>query len=177
MTTTLTRFLRHVTLMLGAVVLLGGCAGYRVGPVIPKRMEGVKTVAVPTFENRTLLPRLEVLAASTVIKQIQQDGTYKVVNEADADAILEGVITDVRRSGVRSVRGNIYASREYELTLTFSYTVTNRVTGQELDSGTVRGVTSFFVSGNDVNQDERQAIPLALEDAAVQLVSRISEGW
>lgn len=177
MTTSLTSFLRHVALMLSAVVFLGGCAGYHVGPIIPKRMEGVTSVAVPTFENKTLLARLEVLAASSVIKQIQQDGTYKVLGEGEADVILEGVITDIRRSGVRSVRGNVYASREYELTLTFSYTVTKRLTGEELDAGTVRGTTSFFVSGNDVNQDERQAIPLALEDAAVKLVSRISEGW
>jgi len=29
----------------------------------------------------------------------------------------------------------------------------------------------------DVNNDERQAIPLAAEDLAVRLVSQISEGW
>jgi hypothetical protein len=46
----------------------------------------------------------------------------------------------------------------------------------------VSGKTSFFVSGSnalaaDVNQDERQALPLAIEDAATRLVSQISEGW
>ena len=38
------------------------------------------------------------------------------------------------------------------------------------------GTTSFFVS-NDVEQDERQAIPLAAEQAAIRLVSQISEGF
>ena len=30
----------------------------------------------PTFKNRTLVPRIEVLVTDTVIKQLQQDGTY-----------------------------------------------------------------------------------------------------
>jgi hypothetical protein len=38
------------------------------------------------------------------------------------------------------------------------------------------GTTSFFV-GEDVNTDERQALPLAAEEMAVHLVSQLSEGW
>jgi hypothetical protein len=38
------------------------------------------------------------------------------------------------------------------------------------------GTTSFFV-GSDVTTDERQALPLATEELAVQLVSQLSEGW
>ena len=53
-------------------------------------MRGVKKIAVPTFKNDTLEPRVEVLLANAVIKQIQQDGTYQVAREKDADAILEG---------------------------------------------------------------------------------------
>ncbi len=156
---------------------LSGCAGYRLGSVQPKVMAGIHTIAVPTFRNDTLLPRLEVLAADSVIKQIQQDGTYKITDSASADAVLQGDITEVRRHSARSVRGDVLASKEYTLTVTFSYTVIKRSTQEKLDKGTINGNTSFFVSGNDVNQDERQAIPLALEDAAVRLTSRISEGW
>ncbi len=170
-------FSRLLTLLAVLTLALSGCTGYRVGPIAPKAMEGVKTIAVPTFHNKTLLPRLEVLGASSVIRILHRDGTYKVVGEEVADAVLEGTITEIDRRGARSVRGNVYASREYELIVTIEYEVTRRTTGERLERGTVRGVTSFFVSGNDVNQDERQAIPLALEDAANQLVSRISEGW
>ena len=38
------------------------------------------------------------------------------------------------------------------------------------------GLTSFFV-GEDVNTDERQALPLAAEQLAGHLVSQLSEGW
>ena len=49
-------------------------AGYKVGPIQPKFMEGVHTLAVPSFKNDTLEPRVEVALATAIIKQIQQDG-------------------------------------------------------------------------------------------------------
>ena len=142
----------------------------------------MQTIAVPSFKNDTLEPRVEVLMANAVIKQIQQDGTYRVVREKDADAILECTLDEIQRRPSRGVRGNLLQTREYILVLRVTYRVMQRSTGVELDSRTVTGQTSFFVSGTnniaaDVNQDERQAFPLAAEDLAVRLVSQISEGW
>jgi outer membrane lipopolysaccharide assembly protein LptE/RlpB len=162
-------------------VLFGGCAGYQIGPIKPKTMRTVSKLAVPAFKNETLEPRVEVLLANSLIKQIQQDGTYQVTSEADADATLEGTLDEIVRRPSRSVRGNVLQSREYTLTLRIRYRVIDK-SGRILDQRTVTGQTSFFVSGTDtiaadVNQDERQALPLAAEDAAVRLVSQISEGW
>ncbi len=163
-------------------ITVGGCAGYHVGPIKPKIYSGVSTIAVPSFINETLEPRVEVLLADTVIKQIQQDGTYKIASEKDADAILECTLDSMIRQPARSVRGNVLHSREYTLLLKVRYRVLNRRTGAVIDRRNVLGTTSFFVSGSsilaaDVNSDERQAIPLAAEDLAVRLVSQISEGW
>ena len=169
--------------LLGAALMgIMGCAGYQLGPVKPKLMEGVQTIAVPTFKNETLEPRVEVLLASAVIKQIQQDGTYRVVRENEADAVLEGQLVEIRRRPARSVRGNVLQTREYTLELRVRYSMVHRVTGREIDARTVTGTTSFFVSGSntiaaDVTQDERQALPIAAEDLAIRLVSQISEGW
>ncbi len=162
-------------------LLFSGCAGYQVGPIKPKLMREVKTIAIPTFKNDTLEPRVEVLLANAVIKQIQQDGTYKVVREQDADAILEGSLDEIIRRPSRSVRGNVLQTREFTLLLRIRYRVIDR-SGRVLEQRSVAGQTSFFVSGTDtlaadVNQDERQALPLAAEDAAVRMVSQISEGW
>lgn len=145
-------------------------------------MREIKTIAVPSFKNDTLEPRLEVLMANAVIKQLQQDGTYRVVDEKDADAILEGKVEEIERRPARGVRGNELLSREYTLALRARYRVYRRDNGMELESRTVGGTTSFFVTGSntltsDPNQDERQAIPLAAEELAVRLVSQISEGW
>lgn len=168
--------------LLAVLCAFAGCAGYEVGPIKPKRLRNVTSIAVPSFRNDTLEPRVEVLLANAVIKQIQQDGTYRIASESDADAILDCTIEEIQRRPARSVRGNVLQTREYTLHLRGRYRVLDRVSGAELDSRSFTGQTSFFVTGTnniaaDVNQDERQAIPLAAEDMAVRLVAQISEGW
>lgn len=158
-----------------AALCLSGCAGYSIGPVKPNYLSEIKTIAVSTFRNETLLPRIEALTTSTVIKQFQQDGTYQITSDEKADAILTGIIYDVRRSPARSIRGNVLATREFKLALRLRYTLVRR-TGGQLTRGVAAGTTSFFV-GSDVTTDERQALPLAIEDLATSLVSQLSEGW
>jgi hypothetical protein len=173
------RFPRFLCFVLAALFafLLPGCAGYHVGPVKPRFMGGINSIAIPTFRNATLIPRIEVLVSDTVIRQFQQDGTYKIASSPDtADAILEGEITDIRRRPDRSVIGDVQSTEEFNMTLTIHYKVIRRATGETVDERTVSGNTEFFVSG-DVNQDERQAIPLATQNAAISLVSELSEGW
>jgi hypothetical protein len=162
-----------------ALVLLslGGCAGYHIGPVQPYYLRSVHSIAVPTFENKTLIPRIAVLLSDTVIKQFQQDGTYRIEGDDKADAILKGEITRITRAPARSLRGNVLATTEFNLILQLRYTLLDRVTGKTLSAPMdVTGTTSFFV-GPDITSDERQAIPLAAEELAVRLVSQLSEGW
>ena len=155
---------------------LSGCLGYHVGPVKPYYLRDVHTIAVPTFKNRTLVPRIEVLITDTVIKQLQQDGTFQITSGDKADAILSGEVSRISRLPARSVRGNVLATTEFALTLGVRYSLTGR-DGQALaPSSEAVGTTSFFVS-SDVTTDERQALPLATEELATRLVSQISEGW
>ena len=155
---------------------LGGCLGYHVGPVKPYYLRDVHTIAVPTFKNRTLVPRIEILVTDTVIKQLQQDGTFQIVGSEKADATLSGEVYRITRVPARSVRGNVLATSEFALALSVKYSLTGR-NGQPLaPAGEAVGSTSFFVS-SDVTTDERQALPLATEDLATRLVSQLSEGW
>lgn len=157
-------------------VSLGGCAGYRIGEIKPQYLKDVHSIAVPTFKNNTFIPRIEALVTNTVIKQFQQDGTFRITREAQADAILRCTITSVGRNPARSVRGNVLATTEFNLGLLVTYTLIGR-DGKPLTGPTgVSGTTSFFV-GSDVTTEERQALPLAAEDMAVRLVSQLSEGW
>ena len=174
--------MRFALLLPLAALVFSSCAGYPVGPVKPTRMAAVRTIAVPSFKNETLLPRVEVLLANALIKQLQQDGTYKIARDNDADAIVQGHLERIIRRPSRSVRGNVLLTREFTLTLHCRYDVTDRRTGALLVRRTATGSTSFFVSSADaisadVTQDERQAIPLAAEKLAQDIVSHLSEGW
>jgi len=162
---------------LAAVCLIfAGCFGYHIGPVKPNYLHDVHTIAVPTFQNKTLLPRIEVLVTDTVIKQFHQDGTYKIANENNSDAVLKGEITNITRAPARSVRGNVLATTEFNLVMRVKYKLVARNGTDLMPSAEVAGTTSFFV-GNDLNADERQALPLAAEELAGNLVTQVSEGW
>lgn len=159
-----------------AALLLAGCAGYHIGPIKPTYLKNVHTIAVPSFKNATLVPRLEVLVANCVIRQFQDDGTYEIGSTENSDAILQGTIRGIDRQPARSLVGNVLETTEFDLNMTIDYTLTDRITGKLLAKHTVVGSTSFFVGG-DVQQDEQQALPLAAEKAAVQVVNYLSEGW
>jgi hypothetical protein len=153
-----------------------GCFGYHIGPVKPYYLQDVHAIAVPTFKNETLIPRIEVLVTGTVIKQFQQDGTFRIANQENADAVLKGEISKISRSPARSVRGNVLATTEFNLSIHVKYKLVGRDGKMLGPSRDAAGTTSFFV-GTDVTTDERQALPLATEELATRLVSQLSEGW
>ena len=155
---------------------LSGCLGYHIGPAKPYYLRDIHTIAIPTFTNKTLIPRVEVLVTDTVIKQFQQDGTYRIASGESADATLKGEIIRISRSPARSVRGNVLATSEFNLAMRLNYRLVG-LDGKPLGPpGEVVGTTSFFV-GTDVTTDERQALPLATEELANRLVTQLSEGW
>jgi Lipopolysaccharide-assembly len=159
-----------------ACLSLTGCIGYHVGPAKPYYLRDVHAIAIPTFENKTLVPRVEVLVTGTVIKQFQQDGTFRIGNGNSSDATLKGEISSISRSPARSVTGNVLATSEFNLTVRVKYRLVGPDGKLLGPPGEAVGTTSFFV-GTDVTTDERQALPLATEDLAVRLVSQLSEGW
>lgn len=168
--------MRKLGFVAGAFLTLCGCMGYHLGTTKPSYMRDVRNIAIPTFRNRTLLPRVEVLITDTVIKQLQQDGSFKVVTENHADAVLQADIVKVARTPARSLRGNVLATVEFNLAIQVHYRLTDRAGNQIGPPGDVIGTTSFFV-GTDVTTDERQALPLASQELATRLVSQLSEGW
>lgn len=157
-------------------LFLSGCAGYHVGPAKPDYLKDVKTVSVPVFRNNTLIPRIEGVFTTSVIQQLQQDGSLQVAANGQGDATLVCVIDRVQRAPARSVSGNVLLTSEFQLTVGVRYQLLEKTTGRIIDAGRAVGETSFFV-GNDIQQDERQAIPIAAQQAAVRLVSELVEGF
>jgi hypothetical protein len=155
---------------------LSGCLGYHVGPAKPYYLRDVHTIAVPTFQNHTLVPRIEALVTDTVIKQLQQDGTFKIASDGNSDATLTGDIVEITRTPARSVRGNVLQTTEFAMTMRLKYRVVARNGSELVPSANAIGRTSFFVS-SDPTTDERQALPLATEDLATRLMTQLTEGW
>lgn len=161
--------------ILATIVLLAGC-GYKLGEIRPTPMRSVRTLAVPTFKNDTYEPRIEVLFADTLVKKLQQDGTYEIVSDNTADAILNCTVKKVERRSLRSVQNDVLATSEFGLRVDAEYEVKDRITGAILMRGSVQGKTSFF-SGNDLQTIERQALSNAASDLADDITATVTEGW
>ena len=169
--------MKKASLVLAAVALLSlvGCAGYQPGVNKPKQMVAVTKLAVPTFKNETLQPRLEVLVTNAVIKQLQIAGTYKIVPVADADAVLHGVIEDITSRQFRAQRNNTIKTSQLLVGLIVKYEVKD-VNGEVLLKGQPHAVSTLILDPNF--QVTRQQ---ALADAASRLSEAVSveitEGW
>ncbi len=163
---------------LAAVLALtfAGCTGYQLGPIKPTNLASTRSLAVPTFKNETLEPRIQSLATNAVIKQLQMDGSYTVASTKKADATLNATIKTIERRQLRSVRTDVLRSSELEVMVTMEYSVVDNQTSAILASGNVVGRTNIFLDPN-FQLSERQAVQDALERAAVNLVTGISEGW
>jgi hypothetical protein len=162
-------------LVLSASLVLTNCAGYQLGASKPHQMAEVTKLAVPTFKNDTLEPRLEVLVTNALIKKLQSDGAYQIVPRGEADVVLSATIEDIERSQFRSVRSNTLRSSEILNRLVVKYKVEDN-TGRDLLSGTERAWSNIVLDPN-VQLTERQALADAAERLGIALASRISEGW
>ncbi len=169
-----------VCLLLPIILPLGGC-GYHVGEIKPTPMRRVSTIAVNTFKNETLLPRVEVQTADAVVKQFQQDGTYRIESADRADAVIQGTITSVTRQPMRVFANNVLQTSEFQLVLVVNYRVIDRVTGAVLQQGSATGTTPFFTESDRVNSDlvtnQNMNYPIAAQRMAESLVSKVAEGW
>ena len=157
------------------VIFLNGC-GYHLGHVKPTAYARIQRIHIPTFQNKTQEPRSAVLVSNAVIQQFQRDGTYQIANSNQADAILDATIETIDRRQARSARFDTLRTSELDFTLEVKYQFRDLRTNEVLDQGTIEGRVSQFLDPN-FQLSERQALPLAAEKLAENLVSRLSEGW
>ena len=70
------------------LLVLGGC-GYSLRGTLPAH---IRTVGVPMFKNLTTEPAVEGLVTRAIAEAFSTNGRLRVVDPADADAILEGEV-------------------------------------------------------------------------------------
>jgi len=164
-------------LLVGGSVALSGCAGYRVGDTSGREIQGVHSVYVPTAKNTSLQPDIQMTVTNAVIRRFNNDGTLEVNQSQYADSELDIVITNVSQSPIRSSVNDLLVTAEYQVNISATVTFVNRKLGRKIFENTsVSGSTSFFTQA-DIQEGERQALPLAAEDLANNIVKQVTEGW
>ncbi|MEZ5384571.1 MAG: LptE family protein [Prosthecobacter sp.] len=156
--------------------LFSGCAGYSLGAQKPQHLRQITKLAVPTFRNDTLEPRLSVLVTNAVIKQLQNHGSYQIVARRDADAVLEGVIHTITRSQFRSDRNNILRTSQIQAVVTSNYTIVEAESGKTLHSS-VASANSYMILDANMQLSETQLLEDVAQRIAGDIADQISEGW
>ena len=156
---------------------LSGCAGYRVGNTSGRDLQGVRSVYVPVVKNTSLQPDIQMTVTNAIIRRFNDDGTLQVNQDANADSELDVVITNVQKTEVSSTTSDILVAAKYQVTIQGTATYVNRRLGRKIfENVAVDGSTTFFVQ-SDIQEGERQALPLAAQDLANNTVKLITEGW
>ncbi len=168
--------MKHILLCLAPFCLLfSGCAGYTLGGQKPAHLRHVTKLAVPTFENLTLEPRLAVLVTNALIKEMQNHGSYQIVPRSQAEAVLEGKVQNIQRSQFRSDRNNILRTSQILGTLNCSYTIKD-AGGVLLHNGSA-SADSYIILDANLQLSETQLLEDASQRLAITVANEVSEGW
>ena len=155
-----------------------GC-GYRLAgqgsSVLP---EHVKALLVAPFENQTQRPGIEQLVTEQVAVQFTRRGKYSVVSKrSEADAIIEGAITQYRTAPVQFT-DELLANR-IEAIVRVQATVRDLATDEILWSqgGLIFKEQYEVPQGEDFQAEENLALDQIARGVAQALVTSILEGF
>lgn len=157
-----------------AVLLLAGCAGYRLGPS-NGQSAGERSIFVRPFQNQTMEPRLGEPVTQALRKSLQQDGTFRLNTDGDAEVVVTGTVTRFSRSPLSYQPHDLVSVQDYFLSMTARVKAVERATGRVLLDREITGTTTLRV-GTDLNSAERQATPLLAQDLARRITALLTDG-
>ncbi|MGQ9662952.1 MAG: LPS assembly lipoprotein LptE, partial [Kiritimatiellia bacterium] len=153
-------------LLLGLIIVLAGCAGYRLGSSLPP---GVRTVMVPTSVNNTGEPQIENEVTRAVIREIQNEGSLRVVEAGYADAVLQVTLIRCWVEPLRYERDNPKAAAEYRLCIQAEVALIRSGTRERILTRRAEGKASFLAT-TDPQTAKLAVLPSAAADLARAIV-------
>jgi hypothetical protein len=133
---------------------------------------------LPSVVNETDETAVPGPVTNAILQEIDRDGTFRHARKDEADAILEVTVKKIERSPIQQSVEQYLTTLQYQLTITLEYRVYSLKEKKEvIPKATIRGYTTFFVQG-DQTESQRQALPLAAQNVAQNLVSALANrGW
>lgn len=154
--------------------LLGGC-GYTMETPYRK---GVATVAVPMWQRgaKVYYRDIEISLTQAIVKNIQAETPYRIVDRSKADTILEGTLERVDQH-VLSFDPRTGNAREIEVRLTVNFTWKDLRTGKILAEKKNFRASSTFIPLHPMDEEFFLGNEDALNKLALQIVEQMSEPW
>jgi len=161
------------------LMALGACANYKMGNTAKGGgLQDVRVLYVPTAVNETDETAVPGPVTNAILQEIDRDGTFRHARKDESDAILEVTVKKIERSPIQQSVQQYLTTLQYQLTISLEYRVYSMKDKKEVISkSSVGGYTTFFVQG-DQTESQRQALPLAAQNAAQNLVAALANrGW
>jgi len=140
--------------------------------------EDIRILYVPTAVNETDETAVPGPVTNAILQEIDRDGTFRHARKDEADAILEVTVKKIERTPIQQSTEQYLTTVQYQLTVALDYRLYSMKDKKEVIGKTmVSGYTTFFVQG-DQTESQRQALPLAAQNAAQNLVTALANrGW
>jgi len=150
------KFTPRSALVLLCVLPVVGCGHYGTSS---RTAKDIKSIYVPFFTNETTEPGLDISVTEIVINDLIDDNTLKVVDENNADAVLEGSI--IRWVNKPFSFDNDLNAQEYRVIIHVRVSLFRRGGREAIwKDRTISGESSYFVEpipGENTFQDARDA--------------------
>lgn len=184
---TLMKSYRHLALCAAVPLLLltGACSSYHCGSLMHPQ---IKTIGIGAFKNDTEEAMLTVALRQKLSEAFIVDGSVKIVDAEQADAVVQGRIVSVRMESAASGRmqgvdRNGDNNRDHYQTEIFRTIVTvefelvkNGRRRPILDLRPVTG-TAEYSKLPDLHVARNEALRRAAGDAALNICAGVTEGW
>jgi len=158
------------------LVALSGC-GYHFKGVGLTAPEGVRTIAITLFENRTSESGIETVFASDLAYEFTRSKVLRVVDKEMADAILSGKVASMALYTISHTAS--YMSDERRVTITLDLSL-RRPDGEIIWSDSaLSGREAFKVSSDklETERNRKVAIEAVSKRLAEKIHSRILQGF
>ncbi len=156
------------------MIACAGCAGYRVGPVSGD-VAGDRSIEVTPFASKVIEPRVGDAVTTSLRRQLQQEGTFRLNTRGEADIVVTGSVVEYDRSSLSVQPEDVLTPRDYRLRIRAHVTARDRTSGRVLLDREVLGHTTLRVTP-DLSSAERQAIPQAADELARNITALLTEG-
>ncbi|MCK5706968.1 MAG: LptE family protein [Candidatus Aureabacteria bacterium] len=161
--------MKTILLSLTILCLLTGC-GYHLGSVPPA---GVTSVYIPMFENLTHKEEITADVTEGIIKRFKTDGTIKITDKENADAILIGKIVDYKTEAVLFNDQDV--GEEFRVVITVDVSLVTISDKKTVSSGSgLRGQATTQIVVNQI-EAEKRILPDIIKNLSKKVVEVIIE--
>lgn len=159
------------------LALTSGCANYNLGTTLSQNL---RDVYVPNIRNESGQPGVERELTKAILKEIQREGTLRLVSEDRASTRLDIVVVGYRQDSIRYNRENTGVSEEYRMVLRATTTFTNLNEPDPQKAIILENVAegdATFLRGTDTITAMQRCLPKAAADLAEQIIDTCVSAW